>query len=329
VARAPGVTAVSPLIEDKIGISSKEVRDGVLVRGIDLDREVDVTDIRKNLKFGGLNLGSVLSARSRENPGILLGSYVADRLRIIVGDEVIVMSLRGEEDVMAGILPKMKRMTVSGLYESGMYEYDANLAFVSIESAKDLLETGGISAVQVKVQNVLEAGRVAQALQDTLGYPYFCVDWMRQNRNLIKWMNFEKLIAFVAISMIILVAIFNIISSLLMVIVEKMGEIGILLSMGAGRRSIMRIFLINGMSVGVLGTLAGVVVGLGICFLQIKFNFIKLPREIYLIESFPVIVKWLDVVLVVGTANLLCFVFSLYPAYKAAKLRPVETLKYQ
>jgi lipoprotein-releasing system permease protein len=323
------VKAVSPLIEEKIGISSSEVRDGIILRGIDLEKEIEVTDVKKNLKHGGLNLGMVRSVKDRENPGIIVGAYLADKLRIIVGDEVILMSLRGEEDVLVGIMPKMKRATVSGLYESGMHEYDANLAFVSIKTAQQLFDMAGATAIQVKVKDLTEADKAAKKLQDKLGYPYYCVDWMKKYSTLIKWMNSEKFIAFIVISMIIMVALFNIISSLLMVIMEKTGEIGILSSMGAKSSSILRIFVIDGISVGLIGTLAGTIVGLAICFVQIKYNVVKLPGDVYFIDSVPMLVKWLDVVAVVGVANVMCFLFSLYPAFKAARMRPVNALVYK
>ena len=329
VLREPGVVAASPLIEDKIGLSSREARDGVILRGVDAAREGDVTDLLKNVKMGALRLDSVRSVKERLNPGIVLGAYVADKLRVIPGDEVIIMSLRGEDDALAGIMPRMKRMTVSGIYESGMFEYDAALSFVSLETARGLLDMKGVTHIQIRVRDVTRADEVAEALQDRIGYPYYCVDWMKQYRTLIKWMNSEKFIAFIVISMIILVAIFNIISSLLMVIIEKTGEIGILLSMGATAGNIRRIFLINGVIVGIAGTSLGALCGLFLCFLQIRYDLVKLPGDVYFIDSLPMIVQWLDVLAVVAVANLLCFVFSLYPAHKAAKMRPVEALIYK
>ncbi|OGS37352.1 MAG: hypothetical protein A2293_05180 [Elusimicrobia bacterium RIFOXYB2_FULL_49_7] len=329
VMQDPDVVAAAPLIEDKIGLSSKQARDGIIVHGVDLARENGVTDLAKNIKLGQLNLDSVQSVKERKNLGIVLGSYVADKLRVIPGDEVVIMSLRGEEDAMAGIMPRMKRMTVSGIYESGMYEYDANLSFISIEAAQSLFEMKGVSHIEIRVRNAAHADLVAEALQNRIGYPYYCVDWMKQYRTLIKWMNSEKFIAFIVISMIILVAIFNIISSLLMVIMEKTGEIGILLSMGARNRSILKIFVLNGFLVGVIGTFLGTLVGLLICFVQIKFNLVKLPGDVYFIDTLPMIVKWGDVLAVVVCANFLCLLFSLYPAFKAARLKPVEALIYK
>ncbi|OGJ93398.1 MAG: hypothetical protein A2487_16790 [Candidatus Raymondbacteria bacterium RifOxyC12_full_50_8] len=323
------VIAVAPLIEDKIGISSKEVTDGIILHGIDPVREATVTDFEKNIKFGNLAFDSAQSIKGRSNPGIVLGSYVADKLRVGPGDEVIVMSLRGEEDALAGIMPKMKRLTVCAIYESGMYEYDANFSFASLAVAQDLFGVQGVSSLQLKVADAGTADRIAAQVQDRLGYPYYCIDWMKQYRTLIKWMNTEKFIAFIVISMIIMVAIFNIISSLLMVIMEKTGEIGILLSMGATPGSIRRIFLLNGLFVGFVGTITGTAAGLCICFIQMKFNLIKLPGDVYFIDSLPMIVQWIDAAAVVIAANLLCVAFSFYPAYKASRLRPVDALIYK
>jgi len=329
IMKQPEVVAAAPLIEDKVGVSSKEVRDGIILRGVDPDQETNVTDLAKNIKYGALNLGPVKSNKGRENTGIILGSYVADKLRVIVGDEIIIMSLRGEEDALAGIMPKMKRATVAGLYESGMYEYDANLAFISIKAAQDLFQMQGVASIECKVKDAVTADKVGAALQETLGYPYYCVDWMKQYGTLIKWMNTEKFIAFIVISMIIMVAIFNIISSLLMVVMEKTGEIGILLSMGATPRNILRIFVLDGILVGLIGTVLGTSLGLLICFIQIKFSLIKLPGDVYFISTLPMKLEKLDVAAVVIVANALCFLFSLHPALKASKLKPVEALKYQ
>jgi lipoprotein-releasing system permease protein len=329
IRKNPEVVGVSPLIEDKIGLASKEVRDGILIKGVDPETEGQVTDLDKNIKFGTLNLGPAPSVKGRDNPGIILGSYVADRLRVMVGDEVILMSLRGEEDALAGVMPKMKRATVTGLYESGMYEYDANLAFVSLSTAQNLLDMKGVMSLEVRIKNADDASRVGSVLQEYLGYPYYSTDWMKQYATLIKWMNSEKFIAFIVVSMIILVAIFNIISSLLMVIMEKTGEIGILLSMGATPKNIRSIFLFNGLFVGVIGTLGGTLAGLAICFVQIHFQLIKLPGDVYFISTLPMLLNYWDVLAVVVTANVLALLFSFYPAYKASRLKPVEALVYK
>jgi lipoprotein-releasing system permease protein len=328
VLKIPGVVAAAPLIEDKAAISSRDIRDGVMIKGVDIVAEEKVTDLSKNIKEGELNLGVAISRKERSNPGIILGSYVADKLRVIVGDEVIVMSLRAEEDAVVGMQPKMKRLTVTALYESGMYEYDANLAFTSLETAADLFGVTGAMALEVRVKNPEHANLVAEDIRGTLGYPWDAVDWMRQYGTLIKWMNTEKLIAFIVISMIIMVAIFNIISSLLMVVMEKTGEIGILLSMGATPKHITRIFIFNGLFVGIIGTVTGLIVGLSVCFAQMKFAFIHLPPDVYFLDKLPMLVVWTDVLAVVLITNGLCLLFSLYPARKASKLKPVDALKY-
>ncbi len=324
-----GVLAAAPLIEDKAAISSRDVRDGISVKGVELSLEQTVTDLSSNIKAGQLDLGEVVSARGRANMGIVLGSYVADKLRVIPGDEVVVMSLRAEEDAIAGMQPKMKRFTVSAIYESGMYEFDANLSYVDISAAADLFGVEGDAlAIQLRVAEPDKAEIVAEMVRDSLGYPWDAVDWKRQYSTLIKWMNTEKLIAFIVISMIIMVAVFNIISSLLMIVMEKTGEIGILLSMGASPANIAKIFLYNGLLIGVFGTVSGLGAGLSVCFVQMRYNLIKLPPDVYFLDTLPMLLIWKDVIAVVLVANFLCLLFSLYPAYKAAKLKPIDALKY-
>lgn len=324
-----GVVGASPFISDKIGLASKDVRDGLMMMGIDPEKEKTITEIENRIVEGSYNLSRGLSKNGKEMDAIILGRHVANRLKVYIGDEVTAISLKGAADMFSGFTPKMKKLRVTGLYESGMYEYDNNLSFMSLDVAADLLNLEGATGIQIKTDDPFKADLVAEKIQEKLGYPYYAIDWMKQNHTLFEWINTEQIIAFIIISLIILIATFNITSSLLMIIMEKTGEIGILLSMGASRYSIKKIFIITAMTVGVLGSFAGTFLATILCYIQETYKLIPLPGDVYFLPFFPVRLEFLHVLAVFFTANILCFIFALFPASKAASLLPVEALKYE
>jgi lipoprotein-releasing system permease protein len=184
-----------------------------------------------------------------------------------------------------------------------------------------------VTGIHVRVDDIYRSNEIGDSIQDMLGYPYYSLDWKAQNQTLFSWMRMEKIIVFLVILLIVLVAAFNIISSLIMVVMEKTKEIGILISMGAQRKSIRRIFIIKGIIIGLVGTLVGGTLGLLLCYIQQRYNLLPLPGEIYFISSVPIQTKFWDTVLILFSANLLCFIATIYPANKAAKLVPVDALR--
>ncbi len=324
----PQVEASSPFIVNKVGVSSKHVQDGVLLMGIDIQKENRVSDIVRNLKYGKLNFDSVSSTAGNRYPGMVMGTLLADKLRLDLGDEITVMSLQAGEEWYPGMAPRMSRFVLTGLVECGMYEYDDNICYASIPAAQRLFGMGRmVTGVRVKVKDVFKADVVGQKIQENLGYPYYGLDWKAQNRTLFSWMKLEKAVIFMVILLIVLVAAFNVISSLTMVVLEKTKEIGILISMGARRASIRRIFLIEGVIIGAAGSIMGGIFGLLFCFLQYHYRFVPIPGEVFFINFLPIQVKWIDTASVLVATNLLCFLATLYPATKAAKLLPVEALR--
>jgi lipoprotein-releasing system permease protein len=325
----PDVIAATPYIIYKVGISSKKVNDGIVVYGIDPEKSKTVIDLSEKVKYGHYSLDSLADSTGVKKDAILLGSVLANRLKVLLGDKIILQTFQSTESgAMSG--PAMSQFLVAGIFETGMYEYDANLAYISIPSAQKLLGMGrAVSGIQAKVKDPWIAEAAALRIQKYFGYPFYTVDWKTKNRTLLKWMNYEKYIVGVVITLIILVAAFNIISSLIMVVIDKTREIGILRSMGISSSAIMRIFILVGSFIGVVGTFIGGSVGLLLCMAQLKWGFITLPADVYMISVFPVRIMWADVFTVFGIGNILCVVATLLPAYKASRLDPVGAIRHE
>ncbi len=313
------VVAASPFVFAKAAIASATASDGIAVRGILPKMEVKVTRIGENIKSGDFDL----------KEGICLGSDLAEELGVSIGDRVNLFSL-GKEELDPGLsLPKVTKFEVIGIFETGMYEYDSQLALISLDKAQKLFNLGDrVSGLEVKIRDYYQAGKVANELDRHLGYPYYAVDWMHLHKNLFGWMKIEKWSMFLILCLIILVAAFNIISTLIMVVMEKTREIGILKSMGATPKGIRHIFLTEGLVVGVVGAILGSGIGYALCWAQETFRIVSLPSQIYFISSLPIDMHPLDFVLVALASILICTLASLYPAYKAAKLVPVEAIRY-
>ena len=331
VLKQPGVVAASPYIMGNAGIEYDKVQEGVIMNGIDAAIETTVTDIGKKMVFGSYSLDSMESERKRKLPAILIGIGLADKLGVRPGGEVVVGTLAPDENGELSTTPKMGRFVISGIFETGMYEYDLTFIYVSIPSAQRLLNINGVEGIEIKTTDLSKADRIAKSVKDSLGgYPYRASDWKSQNKSLFDWMRLEKLIIFIVISLIMVVAIFNIVSSLIMMIIEKRREIGILMGMGATSGTIMRIFMLNGIVVGVLGSTLGTALGLLICYIQQRWSIIPIPGDIYFINKLPVkIFLFPDVVAIYVTANLLCFLATLYPARLASKVLPAESIRIE
>jgi len=219
---------------------------------------------------------------------------------------------------------------VTGIFETGMYEYDISLAYISLESAQSLFNLEGkISNIQLRVDNFYNAGKIAGLVDNAIGYRFYAQDWMHMNRNLFSWMALEKYAMFIVLSLIIAVAAFNIVSTLIMIVLDKKKDIGVLKSMGATSNSIMKIFMFKGLIVGIIGTIFGSVLGFLLCWIQQTFKIVSLPAEIYFINSLPVDMRLSDFLLVAFAAIAITFLATLYPSRQAAKLDPVEAIRYE
>ena len=334
IEEVPGVIAATPYIFKQVLLTSKTGVQGIILRGIDPDKETKVTEVEGNVKHGQLkNLANEPMANRKDGiveatkPGIILGKELALRLGLFVGNNVNVVSPVGPVNAL-GMTPKIRPFQVVGIFESGMYEYDSSLAYISLQEAQRFFSLGNrVTGIQVKVQKVFTADEIATHIEDSLGISYSARDWMDLNRNLFSALKLEKTMMFLLLALITLVASFNIVGTLTMIVNEKQREIAILKAMGATPKAIMRIFMLNGLVIGLTGTIIGI--PLGYTFLWLIENYFTFDQTVYYISHIPVHIKALDVILVACSAMLISFTATIYPSWQAAKLAPVSALRYE
>lgn len=345
IEQVPGVVASAPFIFKQVLVTSKTAVQGVVLRGIHPGQEVQVTDLQANLKFGELDhldhppdfppssspnhngTETGTPPQRKKNPGIIVGKELSFRLGVFLGDTLNVVSPVGPMTSFT-MTPKIRPFTVVGIFESGMFEYDSSLAYISLEEAQNFFGLGEtVTGIQVKVKDVFLAQDIAHRIEATLGTGYMARDWMQLNRNLFSALKLEKTMMFLLLVLITLVASFNIVGTLTMIVNEKQREIAILKAMGATPRAIMRIFMLNGVVIGLVGT--GIGIPLGYTFLYLIQNYWTFDASVYYISRIPVHILPLDVILVGASAILISFAATLYPSWQAAKLDPVSALRYE
>ncbi len=334
VQKTKGVVAASPVIYGQVMLTSGPRVSGVVVRGVDPDKVNRVVDIERYIKEGSLQSLKQqqplqIQGRTILLPGVIIGTRLANQLGVFLGSPIQVVSPLGSPTAI-GVIPKVRRFVVVGIFDSGMSEIDSTLIYMNLSDAQKFFELGNaVTNIEIRVQDVYRAHSVAQDIQRQLGFPYLTEDWSRLWPNLFSALRLEKTVYFLVLLLMVLIGAFNIISTLIMVVMEKRKDIAILQSMGASRDSIRRIFLIKGCVIGVVGTLLGVFLGLAICVAIQEYRFIELPKDVFLISTVPVRI-YLSNFLLVGFASLVvCLVASIYPARQAAKLDPVEIIRYE
>ena len=319
------VEATTPYMYAQALISSATQSTGVVLRGIDAASAMRVISIGRKMVAGQLTDLD----QSFEVPPIVLGRDMARQLKVGIGDRVRLISPNGPLSPM-GVLPKVRTCVVVGIFETGMFEYDSTMGYINLDTARSLSDLRrGVHGIEVKVKNIEMANRTAAAIQEALGHGYSVRDWMQLNKNLFAALKLEKLGIFIALDLIILVAALNIISALIMMVMEKNRDIAILKSMGATTRSIMRIFFHQGMLIGLAGTALGVAGGLGLCALLKRYKIIELPSNVYPMSTMPIKVVPLDVTVIAVSAILITLIATLYPSWKASQIRPAEALSYE
>jgi lipoprotein-releasing system permease protein len=326
VDKVPDVVATTPFIYAQSMVTTRERMQGVVVRGIDPTREPRVTDLAKNMIVGSLN---ELIRPEGKRPGIIIGTDLARKLAVSVGETITMVNPIGEETAM-GIIPKMKKFEVVGLFDAGMYDYNTGFVYISLSAAQKFFDMPGkVSGVQVRVDDIYRADKIANAIQSAVGYPFYTRNWMEMNKNFFSALLLEKIGMSLILVVIIIVASFNIIGTLTMIVMEKSREIAILKSMGSSSRSIVNIFMIAGVAIGCVGTLIGVAIGYSAVLLLTKTDVISLPKDVYQVDHLPLVSSGLDILFVSLTALGISFLATLYPAWQAAKQDPVEVLRYE
>jgi lipoprotein-releasing system permease protein len=323
----PGVTGVTPFVYSEVMLSTRTGVKGVVLRGIDPSTSSSVLSLSKDMVSGSV-------ARLSDNgdfPGIIIGSELAKRLGLSEGSLVNLLSPSGRSS-SAGFTPKVRRFTVAGIFRTGMFEYDSSMGYVSIPAARQLLGFKGdlVSGLEISVNDVYNVKAISSALRDKISsFTVYVRNWQEMNANLFAALELEKTAMFIILAMIVLVGSFSIVTTLVMLVIQKTKDIAVLMSLGADKKSIRNIFMFQGTFIGLAGTLIGFLIGVPLSLLLKEYQFIKLPSNVYPVDYLPVRLEALDLFTIGAAAFLLCFVATIYPARRAAGLSPSEALRYE
>ena len=320
-----GVVSASPFTYHQSMLRSSTGIFGAVIKGIDPDTAgLKIKGFDQTALQGSYSKGT---GAQRTRPPIILGKELANNLAVNTGDLVHVIAPQ-DKGVSLTRLPRMKPFEVVGFFETGLFEYDKNFAFTPLDEAQQLAGLGDtVNGIEIRINDVFKAEAFAQEIGARLGFPFWARDWMRANRNVFLSLQQQKVVMFIILILIVLVAAFSITSSLIMMVIEKTKDIAILKSMGATNRSVRKIFIFNGMSIGLIGTLFGMALGFILCTILRHYNFIDLPGDVYYFTSLPVKLEGLDVFIISTAALAICFLATLYPAHRASKLDPVEGIR--
>jgi len=327
VKKIDGVKSAATFIYAQVMIHSLSGVTGAVLKGIDPDADDRTIKYFNKADLNQMN-ETISNDRRTVIPGIILGKGLAEALGVKKGDAVFVISPQGVDSFTFSI-PTMDRFMVIDLFESGMYEYDTTHAYTHLKHARQVLNIeDAVTGIEVRLWDLYKADEIADRINETLNFPFWARGWMEMNKNLLAMLKLQKTVLFVILTLIILVAAFNITGTLIMMVMEKRRDIAILKSMGATRRLIQGIFILKGMIISVIGTAAGTGLGFILCALLKKYQFIKIPDDIYFLTTLPVQIKALNVAVIVLAALLICFFATLYPARQASGLNPVDAIRY-
>ena len=326
VLATPGVTGATPFIYSEVMLSAGTGVKGLILRGMDPVQAPKVLSMLQTIKRGSVED----LARADTPPGIILGEELTKRLGLALGSRINLLSPSGQRST-SGFQPRIRPFVVVGIFKTGMYEYDSSLAFLSLDASRDLLgmPKDYLSGIEITVADLFKADEVTAALNSTIGHRFYARSWMDMNANLFAALKLEKIGMFILLAMVVLIGSFSIVATLVMLVMEKTRDIAVMMSMGATRGMIRRIFMYQGVIIGLVGTLLGYALGLGVGFLLKKYQFIKLPENVYTLDHLPIIITVSDVLIIGAAAMILCFLSTLYPARQASRLKPAEALRYE
>jgi len=295
---------------------------------VDSTQSAVATDMERKILDGALNLKRPASGLDP----ILVGTGLADRMQLYQGDTVIVMSLENLKPSLLGMSPTMRNFEVTGTFTTGMYDYDTQNVYTTLEDAQDILgltATDQVSGVGVRTTDPDLATRVGDAIQTKLGFPYYVESWITTNRALFSALKLEKIAMVLILFLIVVVAAFNIVSTLVMVVADRTREIGILKAVGMTRRGILSVFILQGAWIGITGTVAGTGLGVFLCWIMDRYQIIKIPPDVYFVDHLPVSLRPTDVLLIVGGSIAIAFAATIYPALQASRLEPVDAIRHE
>jgi lipoprotein-releasing system permease protein len=333
-----GVEAVAPFVYVEGILSSKHDSIGAVIRGVDMESHRNISTIEDKIVEGTMDfdaakesgLEAKLGGYVPPADGIVLGVELARNLGVDINDTVTLISPQVVWNPLAPVPPKMKNFRVVGIFDVGMFEFDSSLAYIDLKTAQDFLAIPAkVNGLEVKVEDVYAAPTVSARINEAVGLPYFARDWTVTHEQLWTMLALERHTMFIILSLIILVAAFNILSTLIMIVIEKTGEIGIMKAMGATNGAVVRIFVLKGLIIGTVGTTLGLAAGLVLCKVLEKYQFVKLPAEVYAMRTLPVVVQPTDVLMICVIALAISVAATIYPAWRAARLEPVEAIQHE
>lgn len=341
-ARTPGVTGASPFIYSEVMVSSEAGVKGMILRGLDPATAGQVLSLPGDMVEGSLTDLSMpaLAPRHPDDPPtaerqllprLIIGQELAERLNLKVGSVINVLSPSGKTSA-AGFQPRVKIFSVAGVFRTGMYEYDSSLGYATIQATQELLgfKEDVVTGLEIRVENIYDADKLSEQVRDELGgFPLYARNWKDMNANLFAALQLEKTGMFIVLVMIVLVGTFSIVTTLVMLVMEKTKDIAVLMSMGARPESIRRIFMFQGTLIGLTGVSIGFILGVGLSLILKHYKFIELPKGVYPMDTLPIRLEWPDLTLIGVAALALCFLATVYPARRAARLKPAEALHYE
>ena len=321
VEQVPGVVFAAPAVYQKVLLASETQASGVVLKGIIPEMESRLSALPENMVEGSL--------KEFQGDSIIIGKELAKALGTFLGDNLKVVSA-GIRSTPLGLIPRNHGLRVTGIFESGLYDYDNSWTYIPLERAQSLIGVSDVvNVIEVKISDIYQAKAIGQKIIDRLGGDFDFTDWATMNATIFQALRLERLVTFITIGLIVLVAALNIVATLIMMVLEKTRDIAILMSMGATNENIRRIFILQGVIIGVVGTVLGVIIGQVLCHFADKYHLIRLAPEVYTIAYVPFRASPIDAAIVAAAAILISFLATLYPSAAAAKLQPVEALRYE